>query len=126
MGLPASIARAASLLPVVAAVGLAGCGGEGGASTADGSPPPARSGAAMIEISDFAYHPGTITVPEGTTITFANHDETAHTATAKSPGAFDTEAIQPGKSATVTLDEAGSFAYYCAFHPFMKGTIEVE
>ena len=28
-----------------------------------------------------------------------------------------------GKSASVKLEKAGTFAYYCVFHPFMKGTI---
>jgi plastocyanin len=41
-------------------------------------------------------------------------------------GAFESGSIESGESATVRLDEAGSFAYYCAFHPFMKGTIVVE
>lgn len=80
----------------------------------------------MVDISNYTYKPESITVPAGTKVTFVNHDSTAHTATSKQQGAFDTQPIQPGKSATVTLSEPGTFVYYCVFHPFMKGTVEVE
>jgi plastocyanin len=65
-------------------------------------------------------------VAKGTTIEFPNEDETPHTATSKTPEAFDTGPIKPGSSGKVTLDKAGTFAYYCQFHPFMTGTITVE
>lgn len=119
--------RAAALLPVLVAVGLAGCGGGGGAgstsSTAQGG---GEAGARTVKIADFAYAPPDLTVAKGTTVDFANEDKTAHTATSKGSEAFDSGAIQPGKSAKVTLNQAGTFTYTCAFHPFMKGTIVVE
>jgi plastocyanin len=128
------IRRGGALVPVLFLLALAGCGSSGGSSTSGGESS-TSSGAAesagsgggtAVKISDFAFHPGTIKVPQGTTIVFTNEDETAHTATAKGSEAFDTEAIQPGKSAEITLEEAGTYDYYCAFHPFMKGKIEVE
>ena len=79
-----------------------------------------------MTIADFAFAPPGLTVAKGTTVEFTNEDETSHTATAKGSGAFDTGTIKPGKSAEVTLEKTGTFAYYCAFHPFMKGTITVE
>ena len=39
---------------------------------------------------------------------------------------FDTGTIAPGKTKSVTLDKAGTFTFFCSFHPFMKGTITVE
>jgi plastocyanin len=131
---PSHIRRIAALAPVLFLLALAGCGSSGGGSTSGGEST-ASSGAGesagsagtkAVNIADFAFHPGTIKVPKGTTIVFTNEDETAHTATAKGSEAFDTEAIQPGKSAEVTLEESGTYDYYCAFHPFMKGVIEVE
>ncbi len=80
----------------------------------------------MVNISDYTYKPASLTVPAGTKVTFLNHDSTAHTATSKQQGSFDTGAIQPGQRATVTFNEPGTFVYYCAFHPFMKGTVKVE
>lgn len=79
-----------------------------------------------MAIADFLYKPADLTVPAGTTVEFTNEDSTPHTATSKESGTFETGSIDTGKSATVTLDKPGTYAYYCAFHPFMKGTITVE
>ena len=124
MGL-SPIRRAAALLPVLAVAGLAGCGGGGGADTTAAEPSAGTAGAKAVEIADFAYAPAELTVPQGTTVEFTNEDSTPHTATAKG-GGFDSGTIKPGKSAEVTLDRTGTFAYFCSFHPFMNGTITVE
>jgi plastocyanin len=130
MGLsPRPIRPLTALFEVVAiTVGLTACGGgdatSSTATNATSNEPGNRS--QSVQIADFAYSPPTLTVPAGTTVKFTNEDETAHTATSKESGAFDSGTIQPGKSAEVTLDQAGTFAYYCSFHPFMKGTITVE
>jgi plastocyanin len=130
MGLsPRAVRRAAALLPVVVAVGLSGCGGGAGAGTETTSTAgkgTAATGTKTVTIEGFAFTPATLTVPRGTTVEFPNEDSTPHTATSKSSGAFDTGTIEPGKSAELSFDQAGTFAYYCAFHPFMKGTIVVE
>lgn len=93
---------------------------------AAGASSPTAAEPRAVTIADYAYRPATLTVSPGTRVTFTNHDSTAHTATSKQPGAFDTEPIQPGKSASVTLRRPGTYAYYCVFHPFMKGTIVVK
>jgi plastocyanin len=112
------------------AIPLAGCGGGGGTdSTSAASTDSASasgSGAQAVTIVDYTYEPARISVPAGTTVQFTNRDSTPHTATSKQSGAFETGSIDTGKSGTVTLAEPGTYAYYCAFHPFMKGTIEVE
>jgi plastocyanin len=40
--------------------------------------------------------------------------------------AFDTGTIAPGKSATVTLRNPGTYTYYCQFHAFMHGAVVVK
>jgi plastocyanin len=117
----AHLGGALAAICVLAALAIAGCGGSGGGSATDSASKPR-----VVNISEYTYKPETISASAGTKLTFVNHDSTAHTATAKQQGAFDTQPIQPGKSATVTLSEAGKFTYYCVFHPFMKGTVEVE
>ena len=79
-----------------------------------------------MTIQDYTYKPASIAVPKGTTVVFTNRDSTPHTATSKEPGAFEGGSIDPGKTGTITLEKTGVYAYYCVFHPFMKGTIVVE
>ncbi len=88
-----------------------------GAGSASGS---------AVTIADYEYAPPDLTVKSGTTVKFTNEDSTAHTATSKQGGAFDSGTIKPGKTGEVTLEKPGTYAYYCVFHPFMKGTITVE
>ena len=40
-------------------------------------------------------------------------------------GSFDSEMISAGGSWARTFETAGTFAYVCAFHPQMKGVVEV-
>jgi plastocyanin len=82
----------------------------------------AASGSA-VAIADFKFDPASISVPVGGSVVWTNNDAQQHTATAA--GAFDAGAIQPGGSATVEFDTAGTFAYICSFHPFMTGTVVV-
>ena len=84
---------------------------------------PIAAGANTVVISDFKFGAAEMRVAVGATVTFTNDDDQPHTAT--SAGNFDTGAIQPGASATVTLATAGTFSYACSFHPFMTGTLTV-
>ncbi|WP_239614425.1 cupredoxin domain-containing protein [Cohnella mopanensis] len=79
----------------------------------------------VIEIKDFAFTPAEITIPKGSTVTFINRDKVKHTATADE-GEFDTGLFGKDVSKEVKFDDAGTFAYYCAPHPGMTGTITVE
>ena len=47
----------------------------------------------------------------------------AHTATARN-GDWDVM-LPPKKSGTLVLKKAGTFEYYCRFHPNMKATLTV-
>lgn len=78
-----------------------------------------------MEIVEFLYEPEDLTVTAGSTITWANSDNASHTATADD-GSFDTGSIDLDQEGEVTLDEPGTYAYFCEFHPFMKATVEVE
>lgn len=96
-------------------------------SAAQATPP---NGVDHVQIKDFVYAPATITVPTGTTVTFTNDDSSPHTATSgTSPtpdGVFDSGTLSKGDSKTVKLTKPGTFAYYCAIHPFMKATVTVK
>jgi plastocyanin len=83
---------------------------------------PAASGG--VSIQGFAFHPGSISVGVGDTVTWTNQDSVAHTATAND-GSFNTGTLKKGQSASHTFPKAGTFAYICAIHPNMKGTVTV-
>ena len=74
---------------------------------------------------EFEYDPETVTVPVGGEVAWTNSDKAAHTATADD-GSFDTGTLKRDGADTVVFDEPGSFEYYCRFHAFMRGTVEVE
>jgi plastocyanin len=76
------------------------------------------------DINSWAFTPPDITIAAGQNVTWMNAGTQAHTATSTS-GAFDTGLVQPGESQTITLDSAGSYAYQCTPHPWMKGTVTV-
>jgi hypothetical protein len=77
-----------------------------------------------VDIVDFAFDPGTITIEAGTTVTWVNQDAAPHTATGDG-GEFDTGELANGESASVTFDTPGTFTYHCEIHPDMTATIVV-
>lgn len=109
---------------VVAAAGLVFK--EDGQPAAAGSRPSTvvQAGNATIKIVNFDYVPMRLTVRAGTRITVTNHDQTAHTVTARS-GAFDSGTVAPGQSRALTVSKPGVYTYYCQFHAFMSGTLTV-
>lgn len=81
----------------------------------------------QVTISNFAFNPASITVKVGTTVTWTNQDQDAHTVSFKSgPESGKTsQPLQMGDTYTHTFTTAGTVAYICSIHPFMKGTVVV-
>jgi len=93
----------------------------GGAPSA--SAPAGGSGQA-VTIKGFAFDPASISVTVGTTVTWTNEDGTAHTVTFDS-GGVDSGHLATGATYSRTFDAPGTFAYHCAIHPSMTGTVTV-
>jgi plastocyanin len=76
-------------------------------------------------VSDDAggFVPAELTVDVGESVTFVNTHSDEHTATGSG---FDTGIIPEGGTATVKLDEPGTFAYACQIHPEMTGSVVVR
>ena len=70
------------------------------------------------------FTPATVRVLTGDSVMFANHDTRPHTATAVD-ASFDTGSILPHADATVAFPVAGSYAYFCRIHSFMRGRVDV-
>jgi plastocyanin len=116
-------------IAIAALATVSGCGGGSGGSdtgtTATGGGQATAASRSGVEIRNFKFVPGTITVSAGAHLAVANDDTTAHTATADD-GSFDTGDISPGSTSTIDLSKPGRIAYHCSIHPFMHGTIVVR
>ncbi|MDR4491193.1 MAG: PQQ-dependent sugar dehydrogenase [Candidatus Nitrosocosmicus sp.] len=82
---------------------------------------------------DRSYSPNPITIKKGQSITWYNGDSISHTVTSgtdneitNSGKLFDSGAIIPNQSYSVTFENTGDFDYYCIYHPSMIGEIIVK
>jgi plastocyanin len=78
-----------------------------------------------VEIDNFAFSPGRITVKTGTTVTWLNADDTPHTVAASSK-LFKSKALDTDGSFSFTFTTPGMYEYFCSLHPYMTGTVVVE
>jgi plastocyanin len=84
-----------------------------------------------VNITGFAFSPGTVTVKVGDTVKWTNNDTVIHTVTAEG-GAFDSGVFNPvatgppPTSFSRTFTSAGTFPYRCNVHPAMTGTVVVQ
>ncbi len=82
--------------------------------------------ARTVTIQNFAFAPATLTINAGDTVTWQNADAATHSATSNVPGQFDTGFLAPGAaSRPILFAQAGTFAYHCAVHETMQGSIIV-
>jgi|SRR6185312_5763567 len=77
-----------------------------------------------VHIKNFAFGPAKLTVPAGTVVRFVNDDGEAHTVTAEDRS-FDSGGLDTANAWAYRFAKPGRFAYFCALHPYMKGTIVV-
>lgn len=121
--------RASSNAMMVAAtvitLTLSACGGDSTDATA--------ADAATVTVETFDFQPDPLVVQAGTTITFVNKDAIDHTVTAgtrdePTPDVFDGQLAEKGATFELTLDEPGTYPYFCDIHPGpgMTATITVE
>ena len=76
-----------------------------------------------VIIQNSVFTPPSTTVNVGETVTWTNRDGLDHTATANN-GAFN-KTVPANTSVSFTFAIAGTYAYHCAIHPSMTGTIIV-
>ena len=97
----------------------------------DTPPPPeaaattAAATAPQITLEHATFGPATVTIRVGTTVTWVNNDGDLHTVTS-SQGLFASPGLDPGDTFTYRFTAPGTYPYFCAVHPHMKGTILVQ
>jgi uncharacterized cupredoxin-like copper-binding protein len=119
-----------------ACLALAGCGGSGSSESSETSGGSQGAAQRTITVSEteFSLTPNVVDIGQPGTVAFRvrNIGQIAHALEIEGQGVHDeTEAIQPGQSATLTirLSKAGSYEMYCPIDSHeskgMKGTVKV-
>jgi plastocyanin len=85
------------------------------------SPTPPQKYTVVMANMSYGKLPGSVKV--GDTITWINRDTVPHTATARDKS-FDVRVGQ-GQTVSMVVKKAGSVAFYCIYHPAMRGTLAV-
>lgn len=124
-------------------VGLAGCAGgevddaeEPAADTSEDTTEEeedeeddAATSSPTVIVRDIAFQESSVTVQAETPVTWSNEDGVGHTVTAGTPeestGEFDEE-LPAGGEVQITLDEPGTYPYWCRIHPSMTAEVVVE
>ena len=80
-----------------------------------------------VKIIDFEYSPKDIKIKKGSTITWTNYDEEAHTVTSEDSDDpyLDSPFLEVEESFSKKFNKKGTFYYYCVPHPYMKGSVTV-
>ncbi len=109
-------ARFGGLAPVylVAALALSVSGG------CEASAAPAVH---TIVVDEMTFTPAARKIRAGDTILWVNNGVLRHSATARDDS-FNVD-LPPRSSRRTVIPRAGSIAYYCIYHPAMKGTLNV-
>lgn len=82
-------------------------------------------GDVTASIKDFAFEPASITAKVGQVIAFSNTGAAPHTVTLDD-GSCTTPNINAGTSDGIVINAPGTYAFHCAIHAAMKGTIVVS
>ena len=80
---------------------------------------------AAVRISNFAFAPATLIVTVGTTVTWTNADDDAHTVVEKDRK-FKSAALDTDDTFSRTFAEPGEYQYFCSIHSYMVGKIVVK
>ena len=116
-----------------ATAGQAGEAGGGGDRRGYGGygaePTSSRSSAradADVRIQDFAFGPTRLEARVGQRVTWGHQDVGVTHTVAADKGDFRSGDLTEGKEFSHLFRTAGTYAYHCAIHPDMRGTVRVS
>ncbi len=96
-----------------------------GSAGADQTPVVADAEEVAVEMRDYEFFPAKLTVNAGAEVTWLNRDAVPHNAVADD-GAFDSGNLNGGKSGSIVVEQPGSYAYVCTYHPGMEAVLTVR
>jgi plastocyanin len=79
-----------------------------------------------VKIDNFSFGPVTMTVAEGTTVTWTNSDDVPHTVVSDDKTTFKSQALDTGEKFSYTFTKPGKYAYFCSVHPKMTAEVVVQ
>jgi plastocyanin len=124
---------------VLALVGLGACGDDddeatsgttsetttaGDGTTSDTTAPAGVEGT-EVTIEGYEFMPPVLTAQVGDTVVWTNQDDFAHRSTSDDE-LWSSEDIDADGTYEFTFEDAGTFAYHCGIHNYMKGSVVVE
>ena len=77
-----------------------------------------------LQITSYQFGPDTTQINVGDNVSWTNTGRQIHTISS-ADGVLNSGAINPGETFSFTFTTPGTYAYFCAPHPWMKGTITV-
>ncbi len=82
----------------------------------------------IVAIRSFAFHPDSLAVPAGSTVTWVDCEDagTAPHTTTSETAVWNSPNLTTGGRFSHTFATRGSFGYYCAVHPYMLGKIVAQ
>jgi plastocyanin len=95
----------------------------GGQNNPSPMPEAVVTGAMTVDIQNFAFSPGTLTIKKDATVTWTNNDSAPHQIKSNT---FNSSQLANGQSYSFTFNTVGTFDYSCSIHPSMTGKIIVE
>jgi amicyanin len=97
------------------------------AAKTDAGTTPAPAQTTNVSIHDYSFDPEVTKVKVGDTVTWTNQDDVEHDVIADktSSDAPNGPLLAKGKSYSFKFTKAGTYAYHCGPHPYMKATVEV-
>ncbi|HTJ98973.1 MAG TPA: plastocyanin/azurin family copper-binding protein [Bordetella sp.] len=81
--------------------------------------------APVVSIKEFMFMPMSTTIKAGSTVTWKNLDDEAHSIVAEG-GLFRSDLLDRNGTFSYKFDKPGVYKVLCGLHPFMKETITVE
>jgi plastocyanin len=80
---------------------------------------------AAVTIQNYHFEPSTLKVSAGTTVTWTNRDDDAHTVM-DAAGSFRSNALDSGQTFSFTFVKPGVYRIACSMHTQMRETVVVE
>ncbi|GAB2459722.1 cupredoxin domain-containing protein [Jatrophihabitans fulvus] len=126
---------AAALATAALALTLAACGssdGDGGSpsSPSGGTSAPAPAGGApksavTVDVKNFSFEPGSITVAKGGKVTWKFEDSTPHNVDIEKLKKTSPN-LASGKTYSLTFNQDGTYDYLCTLHQYMTAKVIVK